>query len=206
MTMTQGLAASVFRDAKLPDATMGGISSRHDEVYLVGEGGNVEVPEHARNVLHLVRRELRDGSRYVHAEPVPGRHQRQGRPAMGGNFIYSCDSRFRALHPYPIPVHDRFEDGRQWVEQWAALALPVWPLEGPAEFIPVNSAKRLFDGVRRRGSNALYWGHICFVPVLERPHIEWLVLKRETRVVLGWLPDGYDLPSFTQWLRDHAAM
>lgn len=42
------------------------------------------------------------GKEYTHAEPIePGSY------AMGGSFIYTCDSRLRNIVPYPIPLHDR---------------------------------------------------------------------------------------------------
>lgn len=51
--------------------------------------------------LRLVRRNL-FGGEYIHAEPYePGFY------AFGGRFIYTCDSRFRELNAYPIPLHDR---------------------------------------------------------------------------------------------------
>lgn len=38
------------------------------------------------------------------------RPEGRGRGMFGGNFVWSCDSRFRALYGQnPIPVHDRFE-------------------------------------------------------------------------------------------------
>ncbi len=63
----------------------------------------------------LVRREL-FGMKYIHAEPVNQPSGMNG-PMFGGTFIYSCDSRFRDMCPYPIPLHDRFET----VEQTAFL-------------------------------------------------------------------------------------
>lgn len=47
---------------------------------------------------------------YIYARPLDS--LQSGRWGMaGGNFVYTCDSRYKELvsHRYPIPVHDRFE-------------------------------------------------------------------------------------------------
>ncbi len=54
----------------------------------------------------LVRRTL-FGKDYIHAEPIV---EKPTNFASGGRFIYSCDSRFRELNQYPIPLHDRNMD------------------------------------------------------------------------------------------------
>jgi hypothetical protein len=48
------------------------------------------------------------GETYLTAYPL-GRRWKNRHLMMGGNFVYSCDSRFRRLCAYPIPVHDRCE-------------------------------------------------------------------------------------------------
>ena len=60
------------------------------------------------NCLHGRRRVI-NGREYIHADVLT-------RPEKwhmaGGNFVYSCDSRYRevtGIH-YPISVHDRVED------------------------------------------------------------------------------------------------
>jgi len=91
------------------DCTNGGITSKVNKVILVGEG----IPEvftvgEDDVYLKLVKRNL-FGSEYIHAEPV-GQTKSDVGYMSGGNFIYSCDSRFREhVNKYPIPVHDRSE-------------------------------------------------------------------------------------------------
>ena len=54
--------------------------------------------------LKLVKRNL-FGKEYLHLEPAevePGEYF-----AFGGSFGYSCDSRFREVSDYPLPIHDR---------------------------------------------------------------------------------------------------
>ena len=49
----------------------------------------------------IVRRVL-CGEEYIHAEPIA-----EGSYSAGGSFIYTPDSRVRAVSQYPIPLHDR---------------------------------------------------------------------------------------------------
>lgn len=42
---------------------------------------------------------------YLHVTPTTIR----GHGMMGGNFVWSCDSRFREISQYPLAVHDRVE-------------------------------------------------------------------------------------------------
>jgi hypothetical protein len=91
------------------DSTMGGVTSHRfhrTTAILIGMEGSVPDGEVGCEdvVLTLVTRKI-GGETYFHAEPV----ERNGRPMFGGNFVYSSDSRFRAVCAYPIPVHDRFE-------------------------------------------------------------------------------------------------
>jgi hypothetical protein len=107
----KGLMVNVLRAVEFPDCTMGGVTSKHSHLILIGEG----IPEifEAREdmpAVVLVKRELysdRLGRRcaYFHAEPFLTHGVKWH--MMGGNFITSCDSRFPC--DYPIPVHDRIE-------------------------------------------------------------------------------------------------
>ena len=97
----KGLLVWVYRPHF--DCTNGGITSHNNTVLLVGEG----VPEIFEPgdlpVLKLVKRQLRGTEPpYLHAQPIEGSGH-----MMGGNFIYSSDSRFPS--DYPISVHDRQE-------------------------------------------------------------------------------------------------
>lgn len=109
--MKKGMIVSVLRNAELGDCTNGGISSKHNRFLLVGEGVP-EIFEESEDMptMKLVRRSL-FGRVYLHIEPIE-------RPAngcvgwmAGGNFAYSCDSRFP--NDYPISIHDRCETVEQ---------------------------------------------------------------------------------------------
>jgi len=103
----KGMLASVYRnDAGWGDATNGGVTSKHKQVVLIGEGvAEVFAPSETAPALRLVRK-----TGYLYAEPV---HQPNGVGWMfGGNFIYSSDSRFPLR--FPIPVHDRQESREQY--------------------------------------------------------------------------------------------
>lgn len=109
----KGMVVSVLRDANGRDCTNGGITSRFTEFVLYGPG----IPElsTATEKRPALRFDPRMGIAAGHSwacaypEPTDGTENMIG-GMMGGNFVYSCDSRFVALNlGNPIPVHDRFE-------------------------------------------------------------------------------------------------
>lgn len=97
--MQKGLRASIysrgFSDALSP-------IKEAQNVTIVDCGHEISEADSRAPAVRLVTREFRTGS-YIHAEPLEG----SGNYAFGGRFIYCSDSRFRELHPYPIPLHDR---------------------------------------------------------------------------------------------------
>jgi hypothetical protein len=77
----------------------GVISSKHKRALLIGEGvEGVFGPSEGELVLKLVRREV-FGVEHIHAEPLT-----KGTWAAGGNFVWTCDSRFP--NEYPVQIHD----------------------------------------------------------------------------------------------------
>ena len=113
----KGLLVFVYRGVSFGDCTAGGMSSRVDKFVLVGENEDCDVFEADENspALKLVRREAGTKREYLHAEPLETPDGKLG-PMMGGNFIYSSDSRFPSR--YPIPIHDRFETQEQYDSHW----------------------------------------------------------------------------------------
>lgn len=119
----KGLLVNFLRNAGYPDTSLGGVSARFDDAYLIGPGvtGPDEVPDDAamhqdKPVLRLWPHELRLGGDprtvtcavpndwYLANQLAPGR------ACFGGNFVYASDSRFTALNDgSPIKVHDRNE-------------------------------------------------------------------------------------------------
>lgn len=99
---TTGLIVDVYRNSS-SDCTANGLSSKQNTLILIGIDGPFEGDE--KNSVKLVTRWL-SGRWYYHAEPLVKPEGMIG-PMMGGNFIYTSDSRFPA--DYPIPLHDRFE-------------------------------------------------------------------------------------------------
>ncbi len=112
----KGLHADVYRDANGGDYTNGGITGRCKTILIVGEGPDTEVfdedPKYPS--VRILRRYI-GGSTYIYAVPMeqPAKDSMAG-PCFGGNFIYSQDSRFRNICPYPIPVHDRWDTWKQY--------------------------------------------------------------------------------------------
>lgn len=98
---------------KISDCTNGGVTSKHERVILVPEGA--EVPKDAKMpVLKVVRRTF-GGKPYLHAEPIEAVGAGRTGYMAGGNFVYSCDSRYRQwVCEYPIAVHDRTETWAQY--------------------------------------------------------------------------------------------
>lgn len=106
----KGMILDVLRHASVgaaraSDCTNGGISGKFSEVLLVGPGVPEifeETPDRPPVVLGM-----RCGRQYLRPidEPRPGHNGWM----MGGNFAYSCDSRFGKFSEYPLPIHDRQE-------------------------------------------------------------------------------------------------
>lgn len=109
MNMVKGLTIWVYRD-RLGDCTNGGISSRYDELILVGEGiegpVSVDLDNPPENLVKIVKRRLFGESEpYLHIEP----YNNEGKWYMaGGNHAYVSDSRFPSR--YALSIHDRCEE------------------------------------------------------------------------------------------------
>jgi len=101
----KSLIVDVYRDAKGYDSTNNGISSKHDDLFLIGEGVSGPFEAEDDKTVKLVKRNFPFGE-YLHVEPLIQPENGKS-PMFGGNFIYTSDSRFPSK--YPIPVHDRFE-------------------------------------------------------------------------------------------------
>ena len=111
----KGFSVSVYRDACGSDCTNRGVTSRYARVVLIGEGiPELTEPNPDMPALYLCSKPhvnhcgaTVEGAPYFYAQPEP-----KGCSTwymMGGNFVYSCDSRFREICGYPIPVHDHTE-------------------------------------------------------------------------------------------------
>lgn len=117
-----GLSVSVYRTDSYGDCTGGGVTSPERAkgkiviVFDAALAGNWKLDDMRERTdvvcLKLVRRDI-GGSVYIHAEPIFWGDgypvEPAGSPMMGGNFIFTSDSRLRRICEYPIPVHDRFE-------------------------------------------------------------------------------------------------
>jgi hypothetical protein len=102
----KGLIVEVYRGAEIGDCTNGGPSSKVKGFTLIDdEVPGIFEPTEDRPALVLVRRVV-FGKPYIHAVPYSMKDEQT---MMGGNFVYTSDSRLRAVSQYPIPVHDRVE-------------------------------------------------------------------------------------------------
>lgn len=111
MNEVKGLTIYVYRSG-IGDCTNGGISSRYNELILVGEGiegpVTVDLDNPPENLVKIVKRKLFQGTynemEHMHIEP----YNNEGKWFMyGGNIACASDSRFPSH--YPLKIHDRYE-------------------------------------------------------------------------------------------------
>jgi len=115
--MRKGMMVEIYKPADGSDCTNDGVTSKAKEALLVGD----DIPQifserEGVPVLRVERRAILDhcpgcgdnalGEKWDYISAVPVDLPEGIHPAAGGNFIYSCDSRFRVIFEYPIPVHD----------------------------------------------------------------------------------------------------
>lgn len=112
--MVEKINVRVFRDADGYDCSNGGITSNHRSLTLYS-GDRNECYQQAKEenrlheALYLNKRILWEEKHYF-AEPL---ERGKGCQMFGGNFVYSCDTRFANMCEdcthRPLPVHDRYE-------------------------------------------------------------------------------------------------
>jgi hypothetical protein len=114
----KGLTVDVLRSAKYGDSTNSGVTSKHSSFVVVDPAiAGIFEPTKDMPALKLVKRtfgQSQESQTYIHAEPLEPVPAGCVGYMFGGNFIYSCDSRFREVNQYPIPVHDRIETAAQY--------------------------------------------------------------------------------------------
>ena len=101
----KGLFVDVYRDSDHHiglDCTIDGVSSRYTRLLL--SGASVDEVNQTYDLDSVVDLLVRSRG-YLSVKPC----RETKSLSSGGNFIFSVDSRFRAINPYPIPVHDRDE-------------------------------------------------------------------------------------------------
>ena len=118
--MKKGLSVRVLRDG-LGDCTNGGVTSIHNDFILVGEGVPEVAGGESSNKLVLCSKRVSSDRILTYAVPLSLYDVEKNcslAVMMGGNFIYSFDSRFRKLtqEGSPIPVHDRVETWEQYCQ------------------------------------------------------------------------------------------
>lgn len=102
------LRAGVYRDNRMGDCTNNGISAHASDLYILSEQKGPFEPEDIRQCVYIEWRNC-CGDQYIDCKPAyfPKRWY-----MVGGNFLYTSDSRFREItkSSYPIPIHDRCEE------------------------------------------------------------------------------------------------
>jgi hypothetical protein len=104
----KGLLCDIYKPY-YGDAANGGLSCYCWHVILAGKGiPEVFSPNEATPLVRLERRELHHmDTPYLTIYPWEMGCANDW--MFGGCFVYSSDSRFRVISPYPIPLHDRRE-------------------------------------------------------------------------------------------------
>jgi hypothetical protein len=102
----KGLLVDIYK-FPLGVCTNNGISGKVSKAVLTGYVmPQIFEPSDDAPELKIVQRKL-FGKIYFHCEPI---NNPQGNGwMMGGNFVYTSDSRYHYLLDYPMPVHDRQE-------------------------------------------------------------------------------------------------
>lgn len=114
----QHILVFVYRCADHGDCTNGGVTSKYTSFELFWDCESEDALRYCKEnninpeqALFLVKRKLW-GEDYSYAEPLtkkPGKWY-----MMGGNFVYTCDSRLYKMDgkmcASPIPVFDRYEE------------------------------------------------------------------------------------------------
>jgi len=107
----KGLPCEIFKD-NMGDCTNNGSSSKATRALLIGEGvdGWMNTSECSDMPIYKIVRRNICNKEYLHVEPI---EQPKGAGWMaGGNFLYTCDSRFP--NSYPLSIHDRQETWEQY--------------------------------------------------------------------------------------------
>lgn len=100
--IVKGLSCGVLTNKEFGDCSNNGISKNQNSLLLIG----VNIPKvfEAKDIRECVT--LDSYISYIRCKPVVYKNKHY---MAGGNFIYSSDSRFSDINPYPIAIHDRLE-------------------------------------------------------------------------------------------------
>lgn len=112
MKEVKGLRVTVFRPS-YGDCSNDGLSSKYNELILVGDGVvgplTVDLDNPPENVVMLVKRTI-FRREHLHVTPLDSCHALMGGGkwySFGGNFAFTSDGRFPC--DYPLAIHDRRE-------------------------------------------------------------------------------------------------
>lgn len=100
--IVKGLRCDILTDKSTGDCTNNGISSKHDSLILIGK--NIPKIFETEDITQCAKLDFYKN--YARCKPIILKNKWY---MNGGNFLYSCDSRFREINKYPIPIHDRIE-------------------------------------------------------------------------------------------------
>lgn len=109
--MNKGLICNIYKDGS--DCTLMGVSSKAKDALLVMEDAPVFEEDECRPTMKIVRRTI-GGNEYIHVQPIGKGRAGTDSYMFGGNFLYSCDSRFGLVSKYPVPIHDRQETNEEY--------------------------------------------------------------------------------------------
>lgn len=109
------LSIDIFYNNTYRKCANGGKSETFERGFILCPEGNytpIDLEETDAPIYKMFVKEVYAGDPYKYVvecdilgEPL----HPKGQPMAGGNFIYSCDSRYRRLSAYPVSIHDRIE-------------------------------------------------------------------------------------------------
>ena len=102
----KALRINVYR-SDIGDCTLGGISSKFNDLYILCDEGSDMIDEDDPRLLRVVNRTI-FGELRPYLEPVNGKDPEKAMWFEGGNFGYASDSRFP--FGFALPIRDRQED------------------------------------------------------------------------------------------------
>lgn len=111
----KALPLSILEDKRIGNCSNNGISSRYDQVLLICDEGFIDIDEEnpPENAVKIGTVKI-GYDVYAHLEPLKKLDEGCVGWMSGGAFAYSCDSRFRRISNYPLPIHDRQETQKDY--------------------------------------------------------------------------------------------
>lgn len=108
----KGMMVEIYQNKRGRNCSNGGVSSKHNEVILVGNNVPEIFEPTEKMPAVLLKSKPGIGGPYLYAVPIEKQDPNKTGYMFGGCFIYCSDSRFPSQQP--IPLHDRQESWKEY--------------------------------------------------------------------------------------------